>query len=117
GAHARRSEPALRRLTDRPADVRRRHRHVAARGSLRVLAAGAASRARSSDGGPAIRMKTPNTKHQRSLNSQAPMRRYRSVLWRLELGFSLELGVWFLVFCTLVNRKSKIVLISLTEYV
>jgi hypothetical protein len=38
-------------------------------------------------------MKTPNTK------LQTPIRRYRNVIWDLELGFSLELGVWFLVFC------------------
>src|SRR5882724_11688906 len=35
------------------------------------------------------------------------MRRYHRVVWDLELGFSLEPGVWLLVFCPIVNLSAS----------
>jgi len=55
-----------------------------------------------------LKLRTPNTKYQRSSRSQAPNTREapsskfqleaRAAVWSLELGISLVFGAWFLVF-------------------
>src|SRR6266487_2936297 len=55
-----------------------------------------------------LKHQKPSSKHQRISKSQAPIRQYRRGNWDLELGISLELGVWDLVFVPAVNRKPEI---------
>jgi len=43
---------------------------------------------------PNTKHQTPRSKHQRSPKFQVPIWRYRDAAWSLELGISLELGVW-----------------------
>jgi hypothetical protein len=57
---------------------------------------------------PNSKLQTPNSKLQRSSKSQAPRQRAGSRFWDLELGISLELGVWDLVFRSLTSRPEPI---------
>ncbi|OLE26208.1 MAG: hypothetical protein AUI36_32200 [Cyanobacteria bacterium 13_1_40CM_2_61_4] len=44
------------------------------------------------------KLQKPKPKFQRSSKFQAPIWRYRGAVWGLQLGISLELGVWDLGF-------------------